>query len=221
MVNGAGEMTLDTTLLSISSALFDVKRKFDAVGKMFLGEDVPDVMLDRAHADTKLLRDLLVAQAPRDRPGNARLCFRQIFVNELGFGDCRFCPADNAGDFGVRPFDAPQDSGDDDEQFVRLERLGDVSVNAGAKALDAVRAGVFCGEKNDRDDRRALVFAESARELVAVHARHTDVADDEIRQALSDERQGLRAASRRRHVVSFPAQVNGDCAQQFRLIVND
>jgi hypothetical protein len=64
-------------LPAVCPALSDVQRELDAVGKVFLGEDVPDVMLDRADADAKLLRDLLVAESPRDRSGDARLRFRR------------------------------------------------------------------------------------------------------------------------------------------------
>jgi hypothetical protein len=59
-----------------------------------------------------------------------------------------------------------------------------------------------------------------ARELVAVHARHAHVADDEVGHGLSDADERLLTAARRHHVEPLGAQARPDCDQQVRLVVN-
>jgi hypothetical protein len=59
-----------------------------------------------------------------------------------------------------------------------------------------------------------------ARELVAVHARHADVADDEVGDHLGDAHERLGAAAGRHHVEPLAAQAGRDGAQQVRLVVN-
>jgi hypothetical protein len=57
--------------------------------------------------------------------------------------------------------------------------------------------------------------------LIAVHARHADVADDKVGEARVDCDERLGTAPRGRHLVALLAQCDGDGAQQLRLVVHD
>jgi hypothetical protein len=56
---------------------------------------------------------------------------------------------------------------------------------------------------------------------MAVHSRHTHVADDQVGQQLGEAHQRVLAAARRAHVIAFGAQAGRHRAQQVRFIVYD
>src|SRR5262249_24300783 len=70
------------------------------------------------------------------------------------------------------------------EQVLHPERLGQVVVRSAletALALVPVRAR---SKKNERNRRRTRIIPQRGEHFVAVHLRHPDIADDEIRAAV-------------------------------------
>lgn len=105
-----------------------VASDLDAVAETLFREDVADVVLDRADADVHLASDLFVVQTLCDRNGDALFRVRErLIVKGGGFG---VTISDHARDFGVCALHAIEYSGDNGNQFVRLERFHEVSVNA-------------------------------------------------------------------------------------------
>jgi hypothetical protein len=142
-----------------------VARDLDAVAPILLREDVADVAFDGADAQVKFGGDLFIAQAVGDEPRDPRFSFREVLDRRVA---CRRAFIPLRGVHEAREFDAgalhpPEDVRDNGEQFLRVERFREVSVNARAKSRDAVFALVLCGEKDDGDERGARVRTEGAR----------------------------------------------------------
>src|ERR1043165_8318510 len=92
------------------------------------------------------------------------------------------------------------------DQFLRLERLCNICIYPSAKTCDAVSQVILSCEEYDWNESRARARAKIARPPIAVHSRHSDVANDQIRQRLSDSHHCFGSASRRHDFVSFGAQ---------------
>lgn len=94
---------------------------------------------------------------------------------------------------GVRALHAVKNRTDDNKQLISIERLGDVSINSGAKAFDAVGSSVFRGQENNWNKSGARAFAELTRERVTIHTGHPYIADDQVGQRFGDAHQCFRA----------------------------
>ena len=92
-------------------------------------------------------------------------------------------------------------SRDGPQQVLVPEGLGDVGGGAGAVGLHHVRQLRPRGEEDDRDVL-GVAELELAAHLVAVHARHGDVEEDEVRVAGEGELETLLAAGRGEHLVA-------------------
>ena len=54
-----------------------------------------------------------------------------------------------------------------------------------------------------------------------IHPRHTNVADDEVWQALGNMNQGLFATAHRIDFIAFPAQTGSYGSQQIWFVINN
>ncbi|MNR07380.1 hypothetical protein D3C85_1234960 [compost metagenome] len=82
-------------------------------------------------------------------------------------------------------------AGEDDR---RADRLGDVVHRAEVEALLLVGLLGLGGEKHHRDVRRGRIGLEQPADFVAIHLRHHDVEQDQVRlRAAGGDTQGLGA----------------------------
>src|ERR1700674_309109 len=67
------------------------------------------------------------------------------------------------------------------EQLALLKRLANVAGGAGAQAEDGVLLLALGGDDHHRDARQGAVGLDLAEDFQAVHPRHVDVEDDQVR----------------------------------------
>ena len=82
-------------------------------------------------------------------------------------------------ELGVERLD-PQQRAHPRQQLGLVDRLGEEIVGAGFDALDTLFAGVECGDHHHRQDPPGGSFADAPAHLVAGHARHHDVEQDQV-----------------------------------------
>ena len=105
------------------------------------------------------------------------------------------------------------------QQVVGPEGLGDVGGRAGAVGLHHVRQLRPRGEEHHRDVL-GVAELELAAHLVAVHARHGDVEEDEVRVAGEGELEALLAGGRGEHLVAVGGEDGGDRRGQVAVVVD-
>ena len=107
-----------------------------------------DVILDSSETDLEFRGDLLIAQPSCDGRSDAFFSLCQVLVAERPIirGS-----ADQTRDFRVGAFDALQNIGYDGEEFIGLERFGEVGIYSRPKAGDAVSRFVLGRKKDDRN----------------------------------------------------------------------
>ena len=79
-------------------------------------------------------------------------------------------------------------------QFLHLERLGDVIHPAGGERLHLVQLLGEGADEDDRDPLERVVGLEVFAHLVAVHLRHVDVQQDQVRGVAPGRQQRQLAA---------------------------
>ena len=70
------------------------------------------------------------------------------------------------------------------DEFIGVKWFGDVVIHACEIPLSAIRRHSFGGQKNHWRSSQTLVFAELAKQAIAIEARHHHVANDDIGQHL-------------------------------------
>src|SRR5687768_7250815 len=88
-----------------------------------------------------------------------------------------------------------ENSGNDGNQFFGLERLRNIRINACAETCNAISGFILRSQKHDRNEARVRGGAEISSQLVSVHTRHADIANDQIGQSFGDTYERFRAAS--------------------------
>ena len=123
------------------------------------------------------------------------------------------------GDVVVVDACVPEDVGDRPQQVIRLEGLGDVGGGAGAARLHHVGQ---LGPRREEHDRDVLGVAELElpADLVAVHARHGDVQEDQVRVPGEGELEALLAAGRGEDLVAVRGQDGGDRCGEVVVVVD-
>ena len=106
------------------------------------------------------------------------------------------------------------------EQLGLIERLGHEVVGPGFDRPDLL-LGVARRDHHDGQVRRGRVLADPPAHLVAVHAGHHDVEQDDVRPLLAQHRQRLLAGRRRQHPVPARAQHGVEQPDVRRLVVDD
>ena len=114
-----------------------------------------------------------------------------------------------AGDVVVVHAGVAQDVGDGPQQVLGAEGLGDVGGGAGAVGLHHVRQLGPGSEEHD-GDVLGVAELELAAHLVAVHAGHGDVEEDEVGVPGVGELEALLAAGRGEHLVAVGGKDGGD-----------
>src|SRR6185503_80183 len=99
------------------------------------------------------------------------------------------------------------------------DRLGEVAHYA--ELLAAVVALLEGGEKNHRDAGNRGIGLQRGDELEAVHVRHVDVADDEVRRIAQHEVARRDRVRGDVHLVAGRAQVQLEQLPDARFVVND
>ena len=119
----------------------------------------------------------------------------------------------------VVPLD-PRQRGDPGQQLAAVDRLGQEVVGPRLEGLDLllVAAG---GDHHDRQERRGRVRADPPAHLVAVHARHHDVEQDEVDAALGQRGERLLTGLRAADVVAARGQHRLEQPDVRRLVVDD
>ncbi len=82
------------------------------------------------------------------------------------------------------------------DEFVHLERFGDVIVRAEGHALAYALGVGLAGDEQEGNARRGGMLAQQGGHHVAVHLAHDDVADDDIGQVGARELQAGQAVLR-------------------------
>ena len=75
---------------------------------------------------------------------------------------------------------------DADQQFLLVERFGDVVRRAGLEPFDDVVGRVQCREEDDRNLLRLRIGFQFLGHFVTVHAGHHDVEQDQVRGLFFD-----------------------------------
>ena len=87
----------------------------------------------------------------------------------------------------------PQQRADTGEQLGLMDGLGQEVVGPGVEAFHALLAGIERGHHHDRQHGGGRVLADRATHVVAAHARHHDVEQDEVRRVALDHAERLGA----------------------------
>src|SRR6185436_11165736 len=95
----------------------------------------------------------------------------------------------------MRALNSLEDPGNDRNQFFRLKRLCNIRINPGAETCNAIGGLILRCQKYNWDEPRMRSGTEISRELIAVHTRHADIANDQIGQSLGNTHESFRAAS--------------------------
>ena len=89
------------------------------------------------------------------------------------------------------------------EQLVGAERLGHVVVGARVERLDLC---AFLAFDRQDDDRHVRLRANAPAQLDAVHVRHVEIGDDELRPPLGEIRERRLAFRGRPHLITLARQ---------------
>ncbi len=124
------------------------------------------------------------------------------------------------GDVVVVHAGVAQDVGDRAQQVVGAEGLRDVRRGAGPAGLHHVGQVRLRGEEH-HGDVLGVAELELPADLVAVHAGHGDVEEDEVRVPGEGELESLLAVVRRGHVVAVGDENSGDGRRQVGVVIDD
>ncbi len=105
--------------------------------------------------------------------------------------------------------------------FFQLKGLGDVIHPACAEGLQLVVNGIQRADEDYRDGAGARVCLELLAHFKAVHARHLNIQQDEIRQGFLGDRNRQFAADGRAHLVLILGEHGRQHAEVGRVVVND
>src|ERR671931_359337 len=138
--------------------------------RLELGEDVPDVALDRLLADEEPCRDVCIRHPVREELQDLALPPREHLVARVAEERGHQCRIDEAL--------ASDDLVDRLQQRLVRRLLEDVALGARLKAAPEQAPLAVGGENQHR--RLGNLLAEDLRRLEAVHARHPDVHDHNV-----------------------------------------
>ena len=200
------------------------------VGVTELLTEIPDVDLDVVLVAEEVVSPHLVEDAlPRqhligvggEEPQQVELAHREIERGssdlDLARGgvDAQIADSDDAVEIGLAPAKNRTDAG---EKFRKLEGLDEVIVSTEFEALDPV--GRLVPRRED-DDSPALVPGNGAAQLPAIHPRHHEIEDDEIRFELVDRLEAGASVRRGPDVEALVGEAQRYEVGDARLIVDD
>ena len=107
------------------------------------------------------------------------------------------------------------------QQFLALDRLGDVVDGTEPEAFDFVGGIVQRRHEDHRQGRGARVALEPAADFETVHLRHRHVEQDQVGHRQFHFFERLRAAAGQHQVETLFGEKVGDQAQVLRLVVDD
>jgi hypothetical protein len=207
-----------------------VKDAHDLLGLGGLGEGGEGAQVAEHHRDVApmALQERLVAgghdqvgQLGREEPAQPAqpLQLLDLLLDPLGEG------AVPLGQLGRLPLDGlvvaldAQQRPHPGQQLGLVEGLGHEVVGAGLDGQDPllVAAG---GDHDHGQERGGRVLAQPAADLVAVHLRHDDVEQDQVRAALGGQGQRLRARPGAEHPVAAGAEHGVEQADVGRQVVD-
>jgi hypothetical protein len=106
-------------------------------------------------------------------------------------------------------------------QFGAIDRLGQELLSAGIESVkEGARVGT-CGHHDDGDVQGGRIRLEDLRNLIAVHAGHHDVEQDQIREVEPDRGQRFVPVIRGTGDITFRAQERLQELTILGLVVND
>src|SRR5665809_41696 len=105
------------------------------------------------------------------------------------------------------------------EQFAGVEGFGEVVGHAMSHPAIDVRLLCLGREEDNRDRGRLLVCLERLDRLIAVHAGHHDVQDDQGRSFLGSHVVGLLAVVSEKDLIALELEVDLQQAQDHRVVV--
>ena len=114
---------------------------------------------------------------------------------------------------------APQERAHAGDELLARERLDEVVVGARVQPGDAVRNAVAGGEEQDR--QREPLRAQPPTDGEAVHPRHGDVEDDEVRDGPLNGSERAASVRRRRDIVPFRRERALEHAPNRGVVVDD
>src|ERR1051325_3908165 len=161
--------------------LENITRDLDSIAEALFVEDVTDVVLNRTHTNLQFGCDFFVSQTARNGDGHAVFRVSQHFILKTYGSVVDFSGTDQSCDLRMSSFHALENRTYNCNQFIGLEGLGQIRVDAGTESFDAIGRLVFRGEKHYRDQCGSGRAAQLSGEFVTVHAGHANVADNEIR----------------------------------------
>ena len=94
-----------------------------------------------------------------------------------------------------------------DEELLRIERLGEEVVGARSQPFQAGCAVVRCGDEDDGNEPPERVCLHTCAKREAIHARHFDVEQDEIRLIPVDLLERLLAVTGLAHLVAEVVEI--------------
>ena len=166
-----------------------------AVAGADLGEDVVDVALDRGGGDHEALGDLGVGQALGDQGQDLDLARGEVVGRVRGRGGGVDGGQDVVLDRGVQRRLAAGDGSHGGADLVGARVLGQVAAGAGAQRAEHARVVGVGGQR----DRAGAAGAQAPDRLDAVHPRHPQVHQHDVRVVLRGQRERLLAVGRGGH----------------------
>ena len=107
------------------------------------------------------------------------------------------------------------------QNFFDLKGFGDVIYRPGLEAAHFIREFVQGADEDHRDGPGIWVFFQLLADLVAVHARHADIEQDQVGRVGGDYRQGGRAIGGAAHFVAVFLQHAGQHLQIGQGVIDD
>lgn len=118
-----------------------------------------------------------------------------------------------------RRLPAPQYGLDAQQQLLELEGFAHVVIGAATQPGDRIGRVLPRGEQDDGSE--VTMLAQVLQELVAIHPRHVDVDDQQVRWLLAVQGQRRHGIGCRRHVVPGNAQRIAEHVAQAGFVVDD
>ncbi len=112
---------------------------------------------------------------------------------------------------------APQNRADAQQQFARLEGLGEIVVDADLEAAHAIGG---LGARGEHDDRHFGAQAQAGGEGEAVFAGHHHVEHDDVERQAFEEAPRLAGRGGDRHAMAVLAQIGGKQVAQPPVVVD-
>ena len=108
---------------------------------------------------------------------------------------------------------------DNPREVSELERFGDV--REGPQRSGLLRESGVCPCRHDDDRERGTQSEDSLEDLHAIHSRHHEIEEHEIRRIMLDQRQGIPAVLSEFHAIASGREILLHDANDRVVIVDD